>query len=112
MLYYTEFGLSHLEVPGETALCIYISGCLNHCSNCHYPELQRQNYGTPLNIFYQAMIELYAPQASCVCFLGEGEGTDSEKHELLLYAKQAHYKGLDMPILWTRYRNRTVDVCF
>lgn len=29
---YIEFGVSHMEVPGESCLCIYISGCDNNCT--------------------------------------------------------------------------------
>ncbi len=94
MLYYVEFGLSHREVPDERSLCIYISGCRNHCENCHYPELQRPDYGYPLLENYRKMLDLYWRAASCVCFLGEGRGTLSERKELVLYSAYAHTRGL------------------
>lgn len=94
MLYYTEFGLSHREVPNERSICIYISGCQNQCINCHYPELQRLNYGHLLFTNYYKMIQLYLGAASCVCFLGEGKNTLLEHKELTLYSFYAHKKGL------------------
>lgn len=94
MLYYTEFGLSHREVPNEESLCIYISGCQNCCISCHYPELQKSNYGYPLGENFHKMIELYLRIASCVCFLGEGQNTLLEHKELMLYSSYAHSKGL------------------
>ncbi len=94
MLYYAEFGLSHREVPKEESICIYISGCQNRCKNCHYPELQRPNYGYLLCENYRDMIDLYWKAASCVCFLGEGKGTRSERGELTAYSSYAHAKGL------------------
>lgn len=94
MLYYTEFGLSHREVPNEESICIYISGCQNRCANCHYPELQRPNYGDLLFRNYRKIIELYLKAASCVCFLGEGKNTLLERKELTWYSAYAHTKGL------------------
>lgn len=94
MLYYTETGLSHAEVPGEAALCIYLSGCTFHCKNCHYPALQRPNYGTPLNEHYWDLIALYQHQATCVCFLGEGAGTNAEREEFKEYVTYAKRHGL------------------
>ena len=79
MLYYIETGLSHAEVPGESALCIYLSGCLLHCKNCHYPELQFHNYGTPLKEHY---------------FLGEGANTTAEHREFEVYVQYAKQCGL------------------
>ena len=94
MLYYTETGLSHVEVPGESALCIYISGCLFRCQNCHYPELQLPGYGTPLKEHYQDLIALYQHQATCVCFLGEGANTKAEQEEFKEYISYAKRCGL------------------
>ena len=80
MLYYCDVGLSHAEVPGETSLCFYISGCINRCKNCHFPELQFAEYGErlPLEIFIK-LVELYSPYETCICFMGEGVGFDVDK---------------------------------
>ena len=94
MLYYTETGLSHAEVPGESSLCIYISGCLFHCKNCHYPELQLPNYGMPLKEHYKNLIALYQMQATCVCFLGEGANTTTEHEEFETYVRYSKRYGL------------------
>ena len=82
MLRYTEFGLSHQEVPNESAICIYISGCPNRCRNCHYPELQEWLNGDPLRSQLSNIIDFYYSQATCVCFLGEGDCSQESKNEL------------------------------
>lgn len=71
MFYYTEAGLSSYEVPNEATLCTYISGCLNQCIDCHYPELRLTNYGDPLCKNYSSLLQLYQNYATCICFLGE-----------------------------------------
>lgn len=111
MLYYTEVGLSPYEVPTERALCIYISGCRNHCPNCHYPLLQREDYGFPLNENYKKIVALYQKYATCICFLGEGKNTDDERTEfkdMVAYAngfglKTCLYSGRNIqPESWMR----------
>ena len=94
MLRYTEFGLSHREVPGEASICIYISGCPNCCEDCHYPELQDPANGLPLMEYIHDIIDLYLSQASCVCFMGEGDCSSGAREELLKYAVVAKEKGL------------------
>lgn len=94
MLHYTEFGISHVEVPGENSICIYISGCQLKCKNCHYPDLQKPNYGGMLSKYYEDIISLYYEQATCVCFLGEGPGDESARRELIKYSRFAKSKGL------------------
>ena len=94
MLRYTEFGISHSEVPGESNLCIYISGCCNKCNNCHYPELQSTDYGEILSDYFMDIIDLYRPLATCVCFMGEGDLSKRSKEELLHYAKLIKDMGL------------------
>ena len=106
MLKYTEIALSHREVPNEVALCIYISGCLNRCVDCHYPELQRSDYGDLLSVHYPNIIDLYLRQATCVCFLGEGSCDEAEKEELRRYSAYAKEKGLKTCL----YSGRDVDI--
>ena len=83
MLHYCEIALSNLEVPGETSICIYISGCTMHCPECHYPELQRKDYGDPLLPNLNNILDAYQNMASCLCVLGEGQTTDQMELEIL-----------------------------
>lgn len=94
MLKYIEVALSPLEVPRETALCIYISGCPHRCRECHYPELQLPDYGEDLSDHYTDIIDLYLSQATCVCFLGEGRCGSEEKDEFQRFSAYAKAKGL------------------
>ena len=94
MLRYLEFGISHQEVPGETSICIYITGCNNRCDNCHYPELQVPTSGLILRDHINDIIDLYGSQASCVCFLGEGEDTRESREELKQYAMMVRNQNL------------------
>ena len=93
MIYYTEADLSPYEVPNEQSLCIYISGCQENCYHCHYPDLRRVNYGTPLKDNFQKLLTLYFHQATCICFLGEGENTLQSRAELTMFARQARVAG-------------------
>ena len=106
MLKYTEVALSHREVPGEVSICIYISGCLNRCTDCHYPELQQADYGDPLSFYYSDIIDLYLRQATCVCFLGEGSCSAEDVDALQRYAAYARDKGLKTCL----YSGRDVDI--
>ena len=92
-IYYTETGLSPDEVPNEESLCIYISGCQQNCPNCHYPDLRKTNFGTPLEDSFEKLLKLYFYQATCVCFLGEGENTLQSRGELIRFAEQASKEG-------------------
>ena len=106
MLRYSEFGLSHREVPGENSICIYITGCIYKCHDCHYPELQLSDYGLELCKYYNDILELYIKQASCVVFMGEGNCNDEERKELLMYSDIAHKKGLKSCL----YSGRDTDI--
>ncbi|MFV0341731.1 MAG: 4Fe-4S cluster-binding domain-containing protein [Anaerocolumna sp.] len=82
-----------MEVPDETALCIYISGCLNKCKECHYPELQSPDSGELLSVYFESMLDLYHEYITCVCFLGEGDLSSGSRGELIEYLEQSHFKG-------------------
>ncbi len=90
MLYYTEVDLSSYEIPGEITLNIYISGCQNRCSNCHYLELQKNDYGDLLKLNFKQILELYRNYATCICFMGEGRGTTVERNEMQDYIEHIH----------------------
>ena len=95
MLYYTEVGLSPYEVPEYNSICIYISGCPNHCKECHYPLLQQKNYGNKLFENFLKIVQIYQNQATCICFLGEGENTayeHQEFHKMVRIAKKHNLK--------------------
>ena len=94
MLRFADFCLSHMEIPGETSICIYITGCTNRCKDCHYPDLQSPAYGEPLSDRISLIYDLYGSMATCVCFLGEGGSTEAERTELSCYADMAHGRGL------------------
>lgn len=106
MLRYTEFGLSHQEVPNESAICIYISGCPNRCRDCHYPELQDWLNGEILRNQLPNIIDLYYSQATCVCFLGEGGCSQESKNELLDYVKYITVRGVKVYL----YSGRDVSI--
>ena len=106
MLRYMEFGLSNIEVPDETSLCIYISGCLNKCRNCHYPELQSADEGELLSKYFKDIIMLYESMFTCVCFLGEGDISAESRNELLKYTEYIRNKGLKSCL----YSGRDTDV--
>ena len=106
MLYIVDYTLSTLEVPDEISLCLFISGCLNNCSDCHSPELQRNDYGEPLHQTIYNLLELYSSKITCVCFLGEGKNTYEEKGELKNFSDYAHMKGLKSCL----YSGRNTDI--
>ncbi len=94
MLKYIEFCVSHMEVPGESCLCIYICGCTNRCRNCHYPELQSAEAGERLEKYFNDIVDLYREQISCVCFMGEGECTQNNQKELVSYAQKLNAENI------------------
>ena len=106
LLYYTEIGLSPYEVPEHNSICIYISGCCNHCKNCHYPMLQKSNFGDKILVNFLKIIQLYQNQATCVCFLGEGENTTYEHQEFYKMVRIAKSHNLQTCL----YCGRDTDV--
>ena len=106
VLHYTEFGISHTEVPGEVALCIYISGCQNRCMECHYPELQRTDYGELVSEYFEQILDLYHEYTTCVCFMGEGEESEIVRRELLACVQESHNRGYTCCL----YSGRDVEI--
>lgn len=95
MLYYLEAGISPYEVPNETSLVVYISGCKNNCPYCHYSDLQKTDYGSILMHHYKELITIYQHYITCVCFLGEGDNDIHSRNEFSIicqYIKSKHLK--------------------
>ena len=106
MLRYVEVALSHREVPGESALCVYISGCPNRCIDCHYPELQNPDAGDILRNHFTDILDLYRSQASCACFMGEGAAGETEVLELQTFAVLAKKRGFKTAL----YSGRDIEI--
>lgn len=106
MLRYIDFGLSHMEVPGEASICIYITGCPNRCPECHYRVLQLQDSGELLGKNLDTILAFYSPIASCVCFLGEGTAGDADRDELIDYAEKVH----DLKLKCCLYSGRDTEI--
>ena len=94
MLFYTEACLSPYEVPDNHSICIYISGCINKCLDCHYPLLQCSDYGDLLSHNFKKIIALFRSYATCVCFLGEGKNTEEEHKEFEAMVAYSRQQGL------------------
>lgn len=95
MLYFVDACVSYDEIPNKQSLCIYISGCLHNCKDCHYPELKEKDYGDILAESFYQLVDLYSKLVECVCFMGEGACGTEEKREFLEYTEYIHSKNLD-----------------
>lgn len=107
MIHYIDVGLSNLEVPYETTICFYISGCRNNCINCHFKELRSTSSGDVLDFKrLHQMIQLYVNQASCVCFMGEGDESYETKNIFSDFVNIIHEYNLKACL----YSGRDTDV--
>lgn len=104
MLFFHDAGLGSEEVPGEKTLCFYLSGCVNHCDNCHYPELRDITNGEHLKDKFFDIFELYINLISCVAFMGEGAIEDRD--EMISYVQYVHSKSIKSCL----YCGRNVEI--
>lgn len=94
MLHYLEAFVSTQEVPNEKSLLIFLSGCIHHCHNCHYPELRKIDYGTNLVENFQDLVTVYFHRITCICFLGEGASCQTTRDEFKKLCSYASKIGL------------------
>lgn len=86
MVKYYNFDIVFAEVPDEVTLAINISNCPNRCVGCHSPHLQ-QDVGQVLDeVELLALVQNYAGDITCVCFMG-GDATPKEIENLSLFVK-------------------------
>jgi anaerobic ribonucleoside-triphosphate reductase activating protein len=88
MIKYTDVKITFSEVPNEITLCINISNCPCHCTNCHSSYLAR-DIGTELSS--KKLIGLIEDNrsVSCISFMG-GDASPSEINYLAKVVKMGY----------------------
>lgn len=76
------------EVPDEVSLCINISGCPNHCPDCHSKWLW-DDIGTELNEIAIDRLMIVNPGITCVSFMG-GDQSPVFVREMAKYVKETY----------------------
>ena len=76
MLKYTDVEVTFAEIPDEISLCINLSNCPNHCSDCHSKYLW-EDVGEPLN--KEGLFKLINDNEgiTCVCLMGGDQAINS-----------------------------------
>lgn len=88
MLRYCNCSIVFQEVPDEVTLAVNISGCPNRCPGCHSPWLL-EDEGEPLtDDNLHALINRYAGEITCICFMG-GDADPAGIQSLSLLAKKS-----------------------
>ena len=82
MLKYVNTMVTFSEVPDEISLCIEISNCPCHCSNCHSSYLAEDiGKGLTLDTIYKLIDNNEG--ITCICFMGG----DSSPKEIDMFAR-------------------------
>ena len=82
MLKYVDTLVSFSEVPDEITLCLNISNCPCHCSNCHSSYLAEDiGKGLTLDTIYKLIDNNEG--ITCICFMGG----DSSPKEIDMFAR-------------------------
>lgn len=80
MIKYANTQVVFQEFPGETTLAINITGCPNHCPDCHSKYLW-EDKGTPLTSdSLSELIEPYKDSITCVGFMGGDQDINTLHH--------------------------------
>lgn len=101
---YTDTMVTFREVPDEVSLCINISGCPNHCPDCHSKELWNE---VGRNFTTETISDLvyHNDGITCVCFMGGDAYIDEIKFFI-------HFIKNNYPLLktcWYTGQNRTEE---
>ena len=91
MLKYVDTKVTFSEVPNEITLCINISNCPCHCSNCHSSYLA-EDIGEPLDLQHLTNLIDSNKGITCVCIMG-GDANPSEVDDIAQYIKE-YYSNL------------------
>ena len=79
------------EIPGEVTLAFNLSGCPNHCTGCHSPQLQEDTGEELTKSILSDLLNVYGSAVTCICFMG-GDSAPEEILDLAKIAKQFHKK--------------------
>ncbi|MBR3739486.1 MAG: anaerobic ribonucleoside-triphosphate reductase activating protein [Clostridia bacterium] len=90
MIKYDGYAITFTEVPDEVSICINITNCQGNCKGCHSPHL-REDIGENLEADLPKILEDNKENATCVCFMGEGNDPYA-LGKCILMAKLAGYK--------------------
>lgn len=91
MLKYISTDIVFQEVPDEVSLAISITGCPNHCPDCHSKYLW-EDTGDELNEdSVDKEIERYKDDITCVCFMG-GDRDKQMVYQLAKHVKEKYPK--------------------
>ena len=80
MLKYVDTLVGFAEVPDEISLCIEISNCPCHCTNCHSSYLA-EDIGEPLDLQHLTNLIDSNKGITCVCIMG-GDANPSEVDDI------------------------------
>lgn len=83
---YVDATVTFREIPGESNLCISISGCKIHCKDCHSKYLW-DDIGTELTIEELDFLINKNDGITCICFMG---GQISELEYLWFWISTRH----------------------
>lgn len=96
MLKYISTDIVFQEVPDEISLALNITGCPNHCPDCHSKYLWEDN-GSELNEdSLDREISKYLNNITCVCFMGG----DNDKHSVYRLAEHIKIKYPELKVAW------------
>lgn len=89
MLKFIETSIVFQEVPDEISLAISITGCPNHCPDCHSKYLWEDTGSVLDETVLDSYITAYRDGITCVCFMG-GDGDKHEVYRLAKYVKDTY----------------------
>lgn len=106
MLKYVNTDVTFQEVPGETTLCINISGCPCHCEGCHSSYLA-EDIGTQLHEMALQSLMILNKGITCIAFMG-GDAEPEWINKLAYWVKHMGYsvKRDDPPLKVAWYSGR------
>ena len=96
MLKYISTDIVFQEVPDEISLAISITGCPNHCPDCHSKYLWEDTGIELTEEEIDKVIGKYNDNITCVCFMGG----DNDKHAVYEFAKYIKNKYSNLKIAW------------